>query len=160
MSNVQQSSSSGKFHRLLPESKLRLHILQKVLQLCLQPERLQRQMQLSIKVALIYLLGFYNSIALFFFSCRSFLRDLNNSASSGYITDTTGSFLLSSLSLNLSSKSDISGIFSECENSSPKQNVKKNLSQVFNGSTKVSKVRLFEIIFGCSVALSGCSWEC
>lgn len=70
--------------------------------------------------------------------CRSLLGDLSNSASSGYITDTTGSFLSSSsFILNISSKSDLSGTFSECENSTPRQTVKRNLSKSFVGSAKV-----------------------
>lgn len=71
------------------------------------------------------------------------MGDLSN-ATSGYITDTTGSFFSSpSFYWNGSNKSDISGVFSECENSTPKQNVKRKLSVSFADSAKVS-----EILFG------------
>lgn len=66
------------------------------------------------------------------------MGDLSNSGTSGYNTDTTGSFFSSpSLGLNVSSKMDISAVFSECVNSTPRQNVKRNLSRSFVGSSKV-----------------------
>lgn len=75
--------------------------------------------------------------------CRSLLGDLSN-ATSGYITDTTGSFFSSpSIHWNASSKSDISGVFSECEYSTPKQNVKRKLSVSFADSAEVSEILFF-----------------
>lgn len=68
---------------------------------------------------------------------RNLLSDLSNcTVTSDYHSDnTTASFFSSSLS---SSRYDSSGIFSECENATPKQVVKRNLTKSFiTGEVKV-----------------------
>ncbi|XP_072388211.1 uncharacterized protein [Diabrotica undecimpunctata] len=70
---------------------------------------------------------------------RNLLGDVSNNClgTSDYVTDISNSIFSSSFSLNISSKIDSSGIFSDFEVSTPKQKVKRNLSKAFMPRSEV-----------------------
>ncbi|CAG9820509.1 unnamed protein product [Phaedon cochleariae] len=69
---------------------------------------------------------------------RCHFSDLSNSSiTSDYVTDTSSSFFSSSLNLNLINKFDTSGVAPGSETSTPKLNVKRNLSKSFMSPSEV-----------------------